>query len=483
MLLCVAVLVNLTAPLNGDMQPEEQAQSLVAYFLQSKKALTHGQALCSRVSTISAETASVAIEAVAYEAKARWMNEGFLDQLNLAAAISKSLSLQRTKLLEEARRWDSLRTERNQSLDAILENLGQQHVPPNLHLMSSGSSLFGSQHSIPDITEIPDEEIPPPDAGTSSPADVRSKWKTLRDFVDGKVIEDALEQMEEDRNALDDILASTVTHPGTLNEHIANIRAILPQMSPSPRSMDVLLAEQDSTATEMASRLEGLTAHFDQMSRALKDEESGHPLSEDDIIVLVRDTNHLPTILTELEAAARSIESVHEQTTAFRDSTRAVLETYGQILLQLENLETIMDAMLEDHTQLQNDAAFVHQTLETRYMVLRELEEMYHSYQLAYDHLILEMDRRSRYRNAVQALVDDMTAQLQALRTEEMEARERFINDHGRFLPEDLCPYIPDLPLMYVLDQEGSEGAVNLEAGVVAEAKRNLGIADPDGEV
>jgi len=102
-----------------------------------------------------------------------------------------------------AQRWDSLRTERNQSLDAILENLGQQHVPPNLHLMSSGSSLFGSQHSAPDITEITDEEIPPPDAGTSSPADVRSKWKTLRDFVDGKAIEDALEQMEEDRNALD----------------------------------------------------------------------------------------------------------------------------------------------------------------------------------------------------------------------------------------------------------------------------------------
>ena len=50
-----------------------------------------------------------------------------------------------------------------------------------------------------------------------------------------------------------------------------------------------------------------------------------------------------------------------------------------------------------------------------------------------------------------------------------MEARERFINDHGRFLPEDLCPYIPDVPLMYVLDQEGSEGAVNLEASVIAE--------------
>jgi autophagy-related protein 17 len=99
--------------------------------------------------------------------------------------------------------WDSLRTERNQSLDAILESLGQQHVPPNLHLMSSGSSLFGSQHSLPDITEIPDEETSRSQAGTSSPADAKSKWKTLRDFVDEKAIEDALEQMEEDRNSLD----------------------------------------------------------------------------------------------------------------------------------------------------------------------------------------------------------------------------------------------------------------------------------------
>ena len=49
-------------------------------------------------------------------------------------------------------------------------------------------------------------------------------------------------------------------------------------------------------------------------------------------------------------------------------------------------------------------------------MALQELEEMYHSYQLAYDHLILEMDRRSRYRNEMQSLVDEMTARLQGLR-------------------------------------------------------------------
>lgn len=58
----------------------------------------------------------------------------------------------------------------------------------------------------------------------------------------------------------------------------------------------------------------------------------------------------------------------------------------------------------------------MHQSLKTHYLALQELEEMYHSYQLAYDHLILEMDRRARYRNAMQNMISEMTAQLQAIR-------------------------------------------------------------------
>lgn len=52
-----------------------------------------------------------------------------------------------------------------------------------------------------------------------------------------------------------------------------------------------------------------------------------------------------------------------------------------------------------------------------------------------------------------------------------MEARERFINDHGRFLPDDLCPYIPDQPLMFVVDREGSEGTITLDENIVAEVR------------
>jgi hypothetical protein len=72
--------------------------------------------------------------------------------------------------------------------------------------MSSGSSLFGSQVSLHDPIATQAEETPR--AGSSSTADARSKWKTLRDFVDEKGIEDALERMEADRIALDVIFAA-----------------------------------------------------------------------------------------------------------------------------------------------------------------------------------------------------------------------------------------------------------------------------------
>lgn len=80
-----------------------------------------------------------------------------------------------------------------------------------------------------------------------------------------------------------EILALTASHPATLNKQIADIKAILPPPPTRSRPMNAVLAEQDVAATEMASRLESLTAHYDQMSQALQDEESGQPLNEEEM--------------------------------------------------------------------------------------------------------------------------------------------------------------------------------------------------------
>ena len=112
--------------------------------------------------------------------------------------------------------WDTLRSQRTDALDSILERLGEQVVPPDFHTTASPDvSPFG-------IPQDSDEE---PDAGDAqpgtSPTDTlrnvprhvntgingvrkdRSSWKTLRDFVDERAIEDMLDRVEGDRSALD----------------------------------------------------------------------------------------------------------------------------------------------------------------------------------------------------------------------------------------------------------------------------------------
>lgn len=116
--------------------------------------------------------------------------------------------------LRKEQEWDRVRSQRTRSLDVILEQLGNQAVPPSLHKTVAGSSVFGSPSS------SAGKELPGPPrlehhgrlALTGSQANHenhraasldRSKWKTLRDFIDERSIEEALERIEEERLQLD----------------------------------------------------------------------------------------------------------------------------------------------------------------------------------------------------------------------------------------------------------------------------------------
>jgi autophagy-related protein 17 len=115
--------------------------------------------------------------------------------------------------------WDTLLVQRTDALDAILESLGTQVVPPDFHDTASDSSIFGSQGSDESEAETPVFPLP----GHSPTLTIRggsgieshkkrkhkfkredkSKWKTLRDFVDERAINDALETIDKDRSALE----------------------------------------------------------------------------------------------------------------------------------------------------------------------------------------------------------------------------------------------------------------------------------------
>jgi autophagy-related protein 17 len=78
------------------------------------------------------------------------------------------------------------------------------------------------------------------------------------------------------------MIAITAEYSQTLMMANAAVKSSLPQPSPLP-PMDKILSSQMDVSIDMARRLENLTAHYDQMAAALKDNEAGETFSEEDL--------------------------------------------------------------------------------------------------------------------------------------------------------------------------------------------------------
>jgi len=61
---------------------------LVSLVLQSKKALQHGEQLCSRANSLSNASAQCAVDVMALDAKVKWISAAVLDQLNVYSNLS-----------------------------------------------------------------------------------------------------------------------------------------------------------------------------------------------------------------------------------------------------------------------------------------------------------------------------------------------------------------------------------------------------------
>ncbi|KAG8932816.1 hypothetical protein FRC02_000500 [Tulasnella sp. 418] len=84
------------------------------------------------------------------------------------------------------------------------------------------------------------------------------------------------------------------------------------------------------------------------------------------------------------------------------------------------------------------------------------------------------MDRRKRTREIVTEELEHMLGRLEQLRDEEISYRERFFQDQGQYLPEDLCPFLADLPPKYLVQTIDDDLLPDLEPSFVAEARKNI---------
>ncbi|CAE6510891.1 unnamed protein product [Rhizoctonia solani] len=408
--------------------PAPTGPSLATLFLTSKKALLQGNNVCNHASTLTAGASNLAVDILTLDAKLQWLTRGAIEQLKAASSIVKYLEAQRDHAHSVAKEWDRARSRRTRSLDAILEQLGNQAVPPSLHKTVTGSSVFGSPRSdagkpLPgDPQSAINGKVAP---GASHLNQVshrtvqeRNRWKTLRDFIDERSIEEALERIEGERLQLDDSLAKSYDFPQSLGEQISVIRDSLPQLPSEPilHVVDRHMIKQDRLVRAMAEDLEGIARHFGQMRDAMQVEDDGGVINMDDLRTLDQDTKELSAVIRDLDQSGRSVEDLHEQLSAIKASMIHGLETHQTILTKLEDLEETMVAMLSEQDTVQREVEALLETLNSRLAELENLEGAYLAYRRSYARLLQEMARRERNRAEMEEIAHGMTERLERYR-------------------------------------------------------------------
>ncbi|KAG8860805.1 autophagy protein 17 [Serendipita sp. 411] len=447
---------------------EGSGKDMLSLVLRSRKALDHTKALCVRAEALSKDSTELALDLVAVDAKVRWATEMIQDQLKA---------------------WDQKRKERTGALDVLLDDLGSQLVPPSFYETTSGSSLFGSQHS---DEERGDGAVD----GTTKENHVnkhnggRTKWKSLRFFVDEKAIEEAIERMDDDRNALEDLLESTGSQTQNLNAETQAIRnSLATAQSSIPASTQKLLQDQDAILSRMAQLLLDVTHHFDQMESALADQDAGEVLGDEDMEVLEGDTAELPVIIQETEQNLTKMEEISHKLKSSRETCERDLAHQKSCLTALESLGIEMSDLVDRHQSVEVEATAIQNTLQGHLIAISTLQETYVKYRAAYGSLVQEMSRRQKYREAVEEIIQGMNEQLRAMRqgtshllettsskllAEEMSHREQFSKKEGAYLPEDLCPFVSDLPTVFEISAYDEEVPVSVDSQYVIEVQQNL---------
>ncbi|CAE6354086.1 unnamed protein product [Rhizoctonia solani] len=466
--------------------PIATENSLTALFLSSKKALLHGNNICNHASTLTAGASNLTVDILTLDARLQWLTRGVVEQLKAATSIVKYLQVQRDHAHSIAKDWDRARSRRTRSLDAILEQLGNQPVPPSLHKTVSGSSVFGSPRS--DAGKpLPSDPQPAINGKASLTAShlnqashqavqERTRWKTLRDFIDERSIEDALERIEEERLQLDDSLARSYDFPQALGEQISAIRDSLPPLPTEPvlHVVHRHMTEQDRLVRAMAVDLESIARHFGQVKDAMQVEDDGGVIEIDDLRTLDQDTKELSAVIRDLDLSGRSVEDLHEQLFALKTSMLQGLETHQMILAKLEDLEETMVAMLGEQDNAHREVDSLLETLNSRLVELENLEGAYLAYRRSYARLLQEMARRERHRAEMEEIVHGMVERLERYRDEEIQRRHEFFTQEGEFIPEDLCPFVTDPPARWSLSNTGEDDGRVIEEGLLEEAHRIL---------
>ncbi|KAI8320194.1 hypothetical protein GQ54DRAFT_224911 [Martensiomyces pterosporus] len=319
------------------------------------------------------------------------------------------------------------------------------------------------------IREVVDKEFRSPlqaSTGSDQQQNAAGKKHTLYDHIDQAAV-DALEgKTRESLSQLKDIADANVALG---NKAVGEIEAVkIPAADDISitwgglREIGDLVEESESAVADIEQDLASMDHHCTQLKDTIKDlETEGGVLSLDDYKVLQRDTDEIPVIIADLQDALVGIRRRSDETSVRCLQYTAFYDDYRKQVAAVEKVSAIVNGFLCSVEESQASFSQLVTEVEVFLDETWNLISWYRNFYSAYDSLISEVHRRRQAQRLQHAQVEDIRARLDTMYMDEVEQRSRFVAKFGPFLPSDLCPFIQDPPVRYVVDEVGDVERLN----------------------
>lgn len=286
--------------------------------------------------------------------------------------------------------------------------------------------------------------------------------RTLRSFVD----EDSVARLKSSMTSTIDQIRET---HDLLQKETADIAAKISHLKTSKTNAKATCWRENleeahthtnliaTDAHEMATLLESLARHYDQCTQAydlslnvnnglISDE--GREELEELTDVLENDAAELEGVLAELYERRKAISKSANFVVQFLNKVErdhlAIVELFGELNSFGENELVMYDKSITELSQKHH--MHIDEIMSVYLPEMVSLTEYYGLFLTSYHSLIIEISRRKKFQENLNAIAAQMQNKLNKIMEEEFTERERFVEESGSYLPGDLWPGLLDPP-------------------------------------
>lgn len=426
----------------------DELERLVLHFVAAKRSLS-STPLVSRAHDVVTTARGLVEETAVLTAKNAFVRQGVLEEATVLVAVRDAL--------------DSIGRETDVDFKAVIHqlDLADNRLQATLVQLTSTQVDTSELHS---RGATPDHK------------------KTLHDFIDEDTHLNLIESL---RSTIDSHKAAEGDFQRSQDSFDDQIRALdaavndadqatenQDDLSPIPPLFHALTTH----ATETASLLGSLVAHYDLCTSALKHTEGGgeaarqaNPSSAEDapedslyknlplgplneherqemLAVVENDAQEVEDVILEIRERLSEMEAQLEQLQAHSQAIRLRHKLLGRVLNLLRTLGGNLPVFISAAKLYGNNWSVLKETLIAKAEELASLTDFYESFIASYASLLQEVNRRHAVENKMQRIADKARREIESLYKEDVAMREDFVRGTGEFLPRDIWPGLVDAP-------------------------------------